>query len=201
MLLFTLPCQAAPRPGVIAEDPEVEQAKQEFTLYFDQVLDGYLQQISPRPVRDTTEVREARDEFFRVFNKALDGMIEAVFTSDTDEVREKKEAFIRTFDSAVNDLFATVEGFYTPEQVEARNNFRQAYEDAAAGKVGAQYIEDTAEVKTAKERFFKFFQFVLDGMLDSLSPKPGHSEIPAEIADFYIKEEAEVTEARKSFDK
>ena len=90
---------------------------------------------------------------------------------------------------------------YTGEQVEARKNFRQAYQDASEGKVGAQYIEYTPEVKAAKERFFKFFQFVLDGMLDKLSPVPGQSELPEQIADFYIKEDQEVAEARKSFDK
>ena len=141
----------------LAEDEEVVKAKQEFTLYFDKVLNGYLKEISPKPVEDTPEVREAREEFLRVFNKALDGMIVAVFTSDEEAVREKKEAFVKTFEAAVDDLFVTVEGFYTPEQVEARNNFAQAYKDASEGKIGAQYIEDTPEVKAAKERFFKFF--------------------------------------------
>ena len=169
-------------------------------LYFDQVLNGYLSEISPKQVQDTREVREAKQEFFRVFNKALDGMIEAVFNSDTQEVREKKEAFVRTFDAAVDDLFETVEGFYTPEQVEARNNFRQAYQDASEGKVGAQYIEYTPEVKAARERFFEFFQFALDGMLYKLAPKPGYSHIPEQIADFYIKDDAEVAEAKESFD-
>lgn len=32
-------------------------------------------------------------------------------------------------------------------------------------QVGRQYIEDTAEVKEAKARFFKFFQFAVDGLL------------------------------------
>ena len=32
-------------------------------------------------------------------------------------------------------------------------------------KVGRQYIEDTTEVQQAKERFFKFFQFAVDGLL------------------------------------
>ena len=156
-------------------------------LYFNQVLNGYLSEIAPKPVQDTNEVREAKNEFFRVFNKALDGMIEAVFSSDTDEVREKKEAFVKTFDAAVDDLFETVEGFYTPEQVEARNKFRQAYQDASEGRVGAQYIEYTAEVKAARERFFEFFQFALDGMLYKLAPRPGYNRIPEQIADFYIK--------------
>ena len=188
-------------------------------LYFNQVLNGYLSEIAPKPVQDTNEVREAKNEFFRVFNKALDGMIEAVFSSDTDEVREKKEAFVRTFDAAVDDLFETVEGFYTPEQVEARNKFRQAYQDASQGKIGAQYIEYTAEVKAARERFFEFFQFALDGMLYKLAPRPGYNRIPEQIADFYIKvmimmmimmvimiadfyikDDAEVSEAKESFD-
>ena len=128
-------------------------------------------------------------------------MIEVSFSSDTDEVKEKKESFLRTFDSAVDNLFATVEGFYTPEQVKARNQFQQAYKDASNGKVGAQYIEYTAEVKAARERFFRFFQFVLDGMLNTLAPKPGYNEIPEAIADFYIKDDSEVAEAKKSFDK
>ena len=33
------------------------------------------------------------------------------------------------------------------------------------GQVGRQYIEDTAEVQEAKARFFKFFQFAVDGLL------------------------------------
>ena len=32
-------------------------------------------------------------------------------------------------------------------------------------QVGRQYIEDTAEVQAAKARFFKFFQFAVDGLL------------------------------------
>jgi len=211
--------QAAPA-GPIPDDPEVRQinmkffefhsavpggkpdlAKQEFLQYFKQVLNGYLSEIAPKPVTDTQEVKEAKEEFFRVFDKALSGMIEVSFSSDTEEVKEKKESFLRTFDSAVDDLFATVEGFYTPEQVKARNQFQQAYKDASDGKVGAQYIEYTAEVKAARERFFKFFQFVLDGMLHTLSPKPGYNEIPEAIADFYIKDDSEVAEAKKSFDK
>ena len=48
--------------------------------------------------------------------------------------------------------------------------------------------DETPEVKAAKERFHRFFQFVLDGMLDKLSPKPGYNQIPEQIADFYIKE-------------
>merc|ERR1712147_101362 len=182
--------QAAPT-GPIQDALDVRQAKQEFMLYFDQVLNGYLSEISPKQVQDTREVREAKEEFFRVFNKALDGMIEAVFNSDTQEVREKKEAFVRTFDAAVDDLFNTVEGFYTPEQVEARNNFQQAYQDASDGKIGAQYIAYTPEVQAARERFFEFFQFALDGMLYKLAPKPGYNQIPEQIADFYIKDDPE----------
>jgi len=198
--LTTQLSQAAPA-GPIPDNPEVRQAKQEFIQYFKQVLNGYLSEIAPKPVTDTQEVKEAKEEFFRVFEKALSGMIEVSFSSDTDEVREKKESFLRTFDSAVDDLFATVEGFYTPEQVKARNQFQQAYKDASNGKVGAQYIEYTAEVKAARDRFFKFFNFVLDGMLHTLAPKPGYNEIPEAIADFYIKDDSEVAEAKKSFDK
>ena len=70
----------------------------------------------------------------------------------------------------------------------SRKQFSQAYQDAVDGKIGAQYIDDTPEVKAAKERFHKFFKFVLDGMLIKLSPKPGYNQIPEQIADFYIKE-------------
>ena len=101
----------------------------------------------------------------------------------------------------MTDLFVTVEGIYTPEQKAARRRFHQAYKDAEAGKVGAQYIEDTDEVKAAKERFFKFFQFVLDGMLYKLVPKPGYNVIPEEIADFYIKDEQDVAAEKLKFDK
>merc|ERR1719495_590312 len=120
--------------------------------------------------------------------------------NDTQEVQEKKEAFLRTFDAAVDDLFVTVEGFYTTEQVAARKQFNQAYQDAVDGKIGAQYIDDTPEVKAAKARFHKFFNFVLDGMLYKLSPKPGYNQIPEQIADFYIKDEPDVAEAKSSFD-
>ena len=37
-------------------------------------------------------------------------------------------------------------------------------------------------------------------MLDKLSPKPGYNQIPDEIADFYIKDDPEVVEAKQSFD-
>ena len=152
LLLVTLG-QAAPA-GHIQDTREVEQvdhpavlltiyhnlflqAKQEFIQYFRSVLNGYLSEISPKPVDDTEEVREAKEEFLRVFNSALDGVITAVFEADTQEVREKKEAFLRTFDSAVEDLFVTVEGFYTPEQVEARRRFQEAYKDASEVKCQA----------------------------------------------------------------
>ena len=68
------------------------------------------------------------------------------------------------------------------------------------GRVGAQYIEDTAEVRAAKERFHKFFQLVLAGLLGTLAPEPGRNVLPAEIADLYIEEDAEVAAARRSFD-
>ena len=68
------------------------------------------------------------------------------------------------------------------------------------GRVGAQYIEDTAEVRAAKERFHKFFQLVLAGLLGTLAPEPGRNVLPAEIADLYIQEDAEVAAARRSFD-
>ena len=34
-----------------------------------------------------------------------------------------------------------------------------------ADQVGRQYMEDTSEVQEAKARFFKFFQFAVDGLL------------------------------------
>ena len=34
-----------------------------------------------------------------------------------------------------------------------------------SNQVGRQYIEDTSEVQEAKARFFKFFQFAVDGLL------------------------------------
>merc|ERR1712106_1201158 len=82
----------------------------------------------------------------------------------------------------------------------ARKRFHQAYKDAKSGKIGAQYLEDTAEVKAAKERFFKFFQFVLDGMLYKLAPQPGNNVIPEEIADFYIKDALDVAAEKLKFD-
>ena len=200
LLLCTGSGLAAPIGSTEEVTAEISQAKQEFIQTLDSVLDGYLADISPAPIGYTAEVREAREEFFRVFNKAVDGMIEAVFESDEEIVREKKEQFLKTFALAVDDLFSSVEGFYTKEQLKARENFHQAYLDAEAGKVGAQYLPYTPEVAAARERFFRFFQFVVDGMLDKLSPQPGHNKIPAEIADFYIKDESEVAEAKASFD-
>merc|ERR1712002_168424 len=127
--------------------------------------------------------------------------IETVFNGDTDEVKEYKNKFFKTFDSALTDLFVTVDGgIYTSEQVAARKKFNQAYKDAEAGKIGAQYIEDTPAVKKAKERFFKFFQFVLDGMLYKLAPEPGKNVIPEEIADFYIKDADDVAKEKEKFD-
>merc|ERR1711915_592372 len=127
--------------------------------------------------------------------------IETVFNGDTDEVKEYKNRFFKTFDSALTDLFITVDGgIYTSDQVAARKKFNQAYKDAEAGKIGAQYIEDTPAVKKAKERFFKFFQFVLDGMLYKLAPVPGKNVIPKEIADFYIKDADDVAQEKEKFD-
>merc|ERR1711874_273299 len=109
-----------------------------------------------------------------------------------------KDKFFRTFNSAVTDLFVTVEGIYTPAQAAARRKFHQAYKDAEEGRVGAQYQEDTAEVKEAKERFFEFFQ--LDGMLHKIAPQPGNNIIPEEIADFYIKDDPDVAAEKLEFD-
>merc|ERR1739841_417911 len=68
------------------------------------------------------------------------------------------------------------------------------------GTVERAYLEDTTEVKEAKERFFRFFDFAMRGLLYKLAPVPGNNVLPAEIADFYIKEEPEVSEAKKQFD-
>merc|ERR1719420_999240 len=149
---------------------------------------------------NTPEVRQAKEEFFRIFDKALNGMIETVFLGDSQDVKEYKEKFFKTYNSAMTDLFVTVDGIYTPEQVSARKQFHQAYKDTKSGKIGAQYLEDTQEVKEAKARFFKFFQFVLDGMLYKLVPKPSHNVIPEEIADFYIKDDPEVAAEKLKFD-
>ena len=198
--VWWLLCLVPGRTAPTGPTDEVAAAKQEFIQTFDSVLDGYLADISPTTIGYTAEVREAREEFFRVFNKAVDGMIVAVFDSDEDVVRQKKEQFLKTFAVAVDDLFSSVEGFYTKEQVAARESFHQAYLDAEAGKVGAQYLPYSPPVAAARERFFQFFQFVVDGMLDQLSPQPGHNRIPEQIADFYIKDDPDVAEAKLSFD-
>merc|ERR1712181_74199 len=78
--------------------------------------------------------------------------------------------------------------------------FGDAFADAEAGIVGRQYIEDTAEVQEAKARFFKFFQFAMDGLLYKLNPVPGNNVLPAEIADFYIRDDADVASAKTQFD-
>merc|ERR1711928_242187 len=83
----------------------------------------------------------------------------------------------------------------TAEVKEAKARFGDAFVDAEAGIVGRQYIEDTAEVQAAKARFFKFFQFAVDGLLYKLNPVPGNNVLPAEIADFYIKDDAAVATA------
>merc|ERR1711970_1364632 len=191
--------QAAP-VDYLVNTPEVRQAKAEFLQALESGLSGLLSEVVPTAVQDTLEVREAKEEFFRIFDKALNGIIETVFLGDSQDVKEYKEKFFKTYNSAVTDLFATVDGIYTPEQVTARKNFHQAYKDAQNGKIGAQYIEDTQEVKDAKARFFKFFQFVLDGMLYKLAPIPGHNVIPKEIEDFYIKDDPEVAAEKLKFD-
>merc|ERR1711951_97061 len=88
----------------------------------------------------------------------------------------------------------------TAEVQEAKARFGDAFADAEAGIVGRQYIEDTAEVKEAKARFFKFFQFAVDGLLYKLNPIPGNNVLPAEIADFYIRDDADVASAKTEFD-
>merc|ERR1712115_56683 len=157
----------------VSDTVEVEQAKQEFMTVFRQAMDGLLGELAPKPVQDTREVREAKEEFFRIFDKALNGVIETVFIRDTEEVRARKEEFFGTFDSAVSNLISTVE---------------------------ENYLEDTSDVKAAKERFFRFFNFALSGMLYKLSPVPGQNVLPAEIADFYIKDDPEVAAAESQFD-
>merc|ERR1711970_812834 len=191
--------QAAPI-GYLVNTPEVRQAKAEFLQALERGLSGLLSEVAPTAVQDTLEVREAKEEFFRIFDKALNGIIETVFLGDSQDVKEYKEKFFKTYNSAMTDLFVTVDGIYTPEQVSARKNFHQAYKDAKNGIIGAQYLEDTQEVKDAKARFFKFFQFVLDGMLYKLAPKPGNNVIPKEIADFYIKDDPEVAAEKLKFD-
>merc|ERR1711970_482000 len=191
--------QAAP-VDYLVNTPEVRQAKAEFLQALESGLSGLLSEVAPTAVQDTLEVREAKEEFFRIFDKALNGIIETVFLGDSQDVKEYKEKFFKTYNSAMTDLFVTVDGIYTPEQVTARKNFHQAYKDAQNGIIGAQYIEDTQEVKDAKARFFKFFQFVLDGMLYKLAPIPGHNVIPKEIEDFYIKDDPEVAAEKLKFD-
>lgn len=194
---------AALTSNYISDTYEVSQAKQEFMVAFRQATNGLLYELAPAPVQDTREVREAKEEFFRIFDKALNGLIETSFTRDTEEVRQRKAEFFGTFDSAVSNLLDTVEENYLEDTAEvkaAKQQFRAAYADAEAGKIGAQYIEDTAEVKAAKERFFRFFDFAVQGLLYKLAPVPGHNQIPAEIADFYIKDEPEVAAAKREFD-
>merc|ERR1711874_219257 len=193
--------QAAPTESLVVLDtPEVRQAKAEFMESFTGALTGLLSELAPAPVQDTAEVAEAKQEFLTIFESAVDGVVETVFRGDTQDVKEYKEKFFKTFNSAVTDLFVTVEGIYTPAQAAARRKFHQAYKDAEEGSVGAQYQEDTAEVKAAKERFFEFFQLVLDGMLHKIAPQPGNNIIPEEIADFYIKDEPDVAAEKLEFD-
>ena len=175
---------------------------------FQRALNGLLYELAPAPVKesyleDTPEVKTAKAEFMKVFNDALNGIIATSYLEDTAEVKQAKEDFFRTFDSAMDNLLTTVEASYledTAEVKEAKARFNQAYEDASQGKIGAQYIEDTPEVKAAKTQFMKYFEFVLGGFLDTLSPKPGHNVIPDEIASFYIKDEADVAEEKRKLD-
>merc|ERR1711862_933724 len=151
-------------------------AKAEFMQEFQRALDGLLYELAPAPVKaeyleDTADVKAAKTEFFRVFNDALNGIIATAYLEDTPEVKE------------------------------AKARFNQAYTDAEEGRVGAQNIEDPPEVKAAKQGFFKYFDFVLGGFLDSLSPKPGHNVLPKEIASFYIADEQDVAEEKRKLDK
>jgi len=176
----------------IADTQEVARAKQEFMETFRAATNGLLGELAPGPVQDTAEVAAAKQEFFRIFESALSGMIETRFMRDTAEVQARKDQFFGTFDSAITHLIDTVEVAYledTAEVQEAKARFGDAFADAEAGIVGRQYIEDTAEVKEAKARFFKFFQFAVDGLLYKLNPVPGNNVLPAEIADFYIREQ------------
>merc|ERR1711908_23956 len=187
----------------IADTQEVARAKQEFMETFRAATDGLLGELAPGPVQDTPEVAAAKDEFFRIFESALSGVIETRFIRDTAEVRARKDQFFGTFDSAVTHLIDTVEVAYledTAEVQEAKARFGDAFADAEAGIVGRQYIEDTAEVQEAKARFFKFFQFAVDGLLYKLNPVPGNNVLPAEIADFYIRDDADVASAKTEFD-
>jgi len=190
------------------DTPEVAAAKAEFMAAFDAALSGLLQELAPKPVENnylpyTQEVRQARAEFMKTFEAALNGVIEAVYLEDTQEVKEEKEKFFKAFDAAMNNLVETVEEAYledTEEVKAAKEQFAKAYADAEAGIVGAQYIPDTQEVKEAKERFFRFFDFALSGMLEKLVPVPGNNVLHPEIADFYIKDEPDVSSAKKEFD-
>merc|ERR1711892_1412191 len=187
---------------------EVRQAKQEFMAAFDRALSGLLHELAPQPIEnsyleDTQEVIQARAEFMRTFEAALNGVIDAVYLEDTEEVKEEKKKFFKAFDAAMNNLLTTVENVYledTPEVKEAKDLFQRAYSDAEAGIVGAQYIEDTPEVKQAKKRFFRFFDFAVNGMLSKLIPVPGNNVLHPEIADFYIKDDADVASAKEEFD-
>merc|ERR1711990_155895 len=184
----------------IADTQEVARAKQEFMETFRAATNGLLGELAPGPVQDTAEVAAAKQEFFRIFESALNGMIETRSMRDTAEVRARKDQFFGTFDSAVTHLIDTVEVAYledTAEVQEAKARFGDAFADAEAGIVGRQYIEDTAE---AKARFFKFFQFAVDGLLYKLNPVPGNNVLPAEIADFYIRDDAAVATAKTEFD-
>merc|ERR1712001_162531 len=182
---------------------DVSRAKQEFMEIFRAATNGLLGELAPGPVQDTPEVAVAKQEFFRIFESALNGMIETRFMRDTDEVQARKDQFFGTFDSAVTHLIDTVEVAYledTAEVQEAKARFGDAFADAEAGIVGRQYIEDTTEVQQAKERFFKFFQFAVDGLLYKLNPVPGNNVLPDEIADFYIRDDADVANAQAEFD-
>jgi len=187
----------------IVDTQEVSKAKQEFMVAFRRAMDGLLGELAPTAVQDTREVRQAKEEFFTIFNSALNGIIETRFMRDTDEVRQRKDEFFGTFDKAVSNLLTTVEENYledTEEVKAAKVRFGAAYADAEAGKVGSQYLSYTPEVEKARKRFFRFFDFVLNGGLARLSPIPGNNVIPEEIADFYIKDDSEVTAAKKEFD-
>merc|ERR1711874_711761 len=145
----------------------------EFMETFRAATNGLLGELAPGPVQDTAEVAAAKQEFFRIFESALSGMIETRFMRDTAEVQARKDQFFGTFDSAITHLIDTVE---------------------------VAYLEDTAEVQEAKAGFFKFFQFAVDGLLYKLNPVPGNNVLPAEIADFYIRDDADVAIAKTEFD-
>jgi hypothetical protein len=187
----------------IDDTQEVARAKQEFMETFRAATNGLLGELAPGLVQDTAEVAAAKQEFFRIFESALSGVIETRFMRDTAEVRARKDQFFGTFDSAVTHLINTVEVAFledTAEVQEAKARFGDAFADAEAGIVGRQYIEDTSEVQEAKARFFKFFQFAVDGLLYKLNPVPGHNVLPAEIVDFYIRDDADIATAKTEFD-